>query len=177
MINSLKDYPNLSSRIEWGRITTQFILEEVSDEALISNISIVPIVGERYVMMKLDTGVWELAGGTLKENEPYLDALRREVQEELGAELNSYHIMGHFRCSSKADQPYLPHIPHPHFIRLVGYGEVRLIGKPLNPPDGERVIAVDVVEIAEAIHRFEEINRHDLAELYRLAHIIRMSEK
>ncbi|MCQ6562112.1 NUDIX hydrolase [Paenibacillus mendelii] len=177
MIISLKDFPILSTKVEWGRITTQFTLEAVEDEALISNISIVPVIGDRYVMMKLDTGVWELAGGTLKRDEPYLDALRREVQEELGAELIAYHVLGHFRCSSRAEQPYLPHIPHPDFIRLVGYGEVRLIGEPLNPPDGEKVILVDVVGIEEAIRRFEEINRRDLSELYRLVHLTRTSEK
>ncbi|UVI27495.1 NUDIX hydrolase [Paenibacillus spongiae] len=171
----LSEFPVLAGPMNWGVITSQFTLEQVSNETLISNISMIPTVGDRYVMMKLDTGAWELAGGTLKPNEAYLDALRREIREELGADLKSYTIIGHFRCSSKADRPYLPHIPHPSFIRLVGYGEVTITGDPLNPPDGEKVVTVEVVTIHEAVRRFEQINRLDLAELYRLVHEIRMA--
>jgi hypothetical protein len=58
-------------------------------------------------------------------------------------------------------------------VRLVGYGEVQLVGKPLNPEDGEQVIAVEVVDINEAIARFESCQRYDIAQLYKLAHEIR----
>ncbi|CAM3949002.1 hypothetical protein L1N85_00500 [Paenibacillus alkaliterrae] len=68
---------------------------------------------------------------------------------------------------------YRPHIPHPDFVRLVGYGEVKLVGEPLNPPDGEQVIAVEMVDIDEAVRKFEEIGRSDIAELYKMAHRIR----
>ena len=50
---------------------------------------------------------------------------------------------------------------------------LKIVGEPLNPSDGEQVIAVEVVEIEEAIKRFEQINRFDIAELYKLAHIIK----
>lgn len=35
------------------------------------------------------------------------------------------------------------------------------------------MIAVEVVEISEAIRRFEEQNRYDIADMYRLAYVLR----
>ncbi|RCW50027.1 NUDIX hydrolase [Paenibacillus prosopidis] len=170
MNSSLNHFPTLSKGIVMGYVENCFSLEYEVDESLVSNISIIPTVGDQYVVMQLDNGKWELAGGTLEPNEHYMHALVREVKEELGAELVSYTLFGCFKCHSAADEPYRPHIPHPDFVRLVGYGEVKLVGSPLNPPDGEQVIAVDVVGIDEAVRRFEEIGRPDIAELYKMAH-------
>ncbi|MFC5653408.1 NUDIX domain-containing protein [Paenibacillus solisilvae] len=167
------DYPTLSGIIDWDIVTAKFTTEQAADESLISNISIAPVVGDSYVMMQVESGKWELAGGTLEPAEPYMDALKREVKEELGAELVSYTRIGHFKCQSAAEGPFRSHIPHPHFIRLVGYGEVHIVGAPLNPPDGEQVVAVEIVSIEEAVRRFEAIDRYDIAELYRLAHNMR----
>ncbi|OMF37522.1 NUDIX hydrolase [Paenibacillus sp. FSL H8-0548] len=170
---TLNQYPALSKGIVWGAVENCFSLDYEVDEASISNISIIPMVGDQYVIMKIDNGKWELIGGTLEPDEFYMDALVREVKEEIGAELVNYKPFGCFKCQSSASEPYRPHIPHPHFVRLVGYGEVHIVGAPLNPPDGEQVIAVEVVAIEEAIRRFEEIDRHDIAELYRMAHELR----
>ncbi|MFC0329667.1 NUDIX hydrolase [Paenibacillus sepulcri] len=169
----LSGLPTLSGWIDWDIVKSRFTVESPTDESLISNISIIPTVGNRYVMIQSDNGRWELPGGTLEPNEHYREALRREVQEELGANLLDYEIFGHFKCRSFAENPFRAHIPHPHFIRLVGYGEVELVGKPLNPPDAEQIAVVDVVEIEEAVRRLEASDRHDIAELYKLAHLIR----
>jgi len=169
----LSGLPTLSDWIDWEIVKSRFDVEEVTDESLISNISIIPTVGDQYVMIQLDNGRWELPGGTLEPGEHYSEALRREVREELGAELLSYEIFGHFKCRSIAEQPFRSHIPHPNFIRLVGYGEVELTGNPLNPPDAEQVAMVELVDIEEAVRRLEAGGRYDIAELYRLAHLIR----
>lgn len=170
MAITLNQYPALSKGIVWGFVENCFSLDYEVDAASVSNISIIPTVGDQYVVMKIDNGKWELIGGTLEPEEHYLDALEREVMEEIGAELVSYTLFGCFKCHSSASKPYRPHIPHPHFVRLVGYGEVSIVAEPLNPPDGEQVIAVEVVDIDEAVRRFEEIGRSDIAELYRMAH-------
>jgi 8-oxo-dGTP diphosphatase len=170
---SLNDFPALSKGIVWGAVENCFTPDYKVDEALVSNISIIPTVGDRYAVMQLEDGRWELAGGTLEPEEHHMDALVREVKEELGAELLSYTLFGCFACHSSAKEPYRPHIPHPHFVRLVGYGEVELVGDPLNPPDGEQVAVVDVVGIDEAVKRFRAIGRSDIAELYWMAHRIR----
>lgn len=169
----LQDLPTLSSTIEWGPVKANFKLNHAIDEALVSNVTIIPYVGNKYVIFQVANGNWELPGGTLEAGERYLEALKREVMEELGGELISYHIFGQFDCESVADAPYKPHIPHPNFVRVVGCGEVNIVGQPLNPEDGEQVIAVEVVEIEEAIHRLEGNGRYDIAELYKLAHLLR----
>jgi 8-oxo-dGTP pyrophosphatase MutT (NUDIX family) len=167
---TLNQYPALSKGIVWGFVENCFSLDYEVDTASVSNISIIPTVGDKYVVMKIDNGKWELIGGTLEPNEHHMEALEREVKEELGAELVDYTLFGCFKCHSSASEPYRPHIPHPHFVRLVGYGEVKIVGKPLNPPDGEQVIAVEAVDIDEAVKLFEEIGRSDIAELYMMAH-------
>ncbi|MCA0753938.1 NUDIX hydrolase [Paenibacillus sp. N4] len=177
MHNELSTFPVLSKGIVMGFVENCFSLDFNVDEASISNISIIPTVGDRYVVMKIDNGKWELAGGTLEPGEHHLRALEREVMEELGAELVTYEPFGCFKCHSFAKEPYRPHIPHPDFVRLIGYGEVRLVGKPLNPPDGEQVIAVELVDIDEAVNRFNSIGRQDIAELYRLADQIRRQKQ
>ncbi|GGD55703.1 NUDIX hydrolase [Paenibacillus nasutitermitis] len=180
VLSRRQDYLNsltvLSDWIDWEIVKSRFTVDEVTDEAFISNISIIPTVGSKYVMIQLENGRWELPGGTLEPGEHYKDALQREVQEELGANLLTYEIFGHFKCRSIAEKPFRAHIPHPHFIRLVGFGEVELVGKPLNPLDAEQVAVVDVVDIDEAVRRLEAGGRYDIADLYKLAHYIR-SEK
>ncbi|WP_054958524.1 NUDIX hydrolase [Paenibacillus dakarensis] len=170
---NIKEFPTLSHSIDWGIVKADFTFTNTVEEALISNVSIIPCVGNKYVIFQIDNGMWELPGGTLEPGEGYMDALRREVMEELGGELITYEVIGQFDCESSAEKPYKPHIPHPKFVRIVGYGEVNLVGKPLNPVDGEQVISVETVDIEEAINRFEEIDRHDIAELYKLVDLIR----
>ncbi|WP_413376534.1 NUDIX hydrolase [Paenibacillus taichungensis] len=168
-----EQFPALSTSIHWGIVKAEFRLNDIVDETLVSNVSIIPFVGKQVVVFQIDNGKWELPGGTLEVGEKYMDGLEREVMEELGAKLVTYRVFGQFHCMSSAPESYRPHIPHPHFVRLIGYGEVELVGQPLNPVDGEQVIAVEVVEIGEAIKRFEEQNRYDIAEMYRLAYLLR----
>ncbi|WP_317890080.1 NUDIX hydrolase [Paenibacillus sabuli] len=167
-------YPALAQPIQWGPVEARFQLSEQVDEAAVSNVSIIPYSGDRYVVFQVEGGTWELPGGTLEPGERYPQALAREVREELGAELLHYRVFGQFHCRSCAEQPYRPHIPHPAFTRLVGYGEVRLVGPPLNPADGEQVIAVEAVPLEEAVRRLLQAGRSDIADLYRLAHAVRM---
>jgi 8-oxo-dGTP diphosphatase len=52
---------------------------------------------------------------------------------------------------SGLDAPFRPHLPHPEFHQVVTYAEVDLVGTPTNPPDGERVLSVELVPVDEAI--------------------------
>ncbi|ANF98785.1 NUDIX hydrolase [Paenibacillus bovis] len=163
----------LSADIHWGPVTARFqVWSDVVwlNPELISNVSIVPMVGDQLVMIQLTDGRWELPGGTLEKDEPYLDALQREVEEEMGGTLLDYRVFGYFDCESAAEKPYRPYISHPRFIRLAGYGQVQLGGAPLNPPDGEQIARVDVVGIEEAVDRFERTGRSDLADFYRMGY-------
>lgn len=176
-MNDIADYlenlPTLKEPIRWGNISSQFKLGKVYNEALVSNVSIIPFVGSKCVVIQLDDGRWELPGGTLEPGENYLECLGREVLEELGAELSNFEVFGYFDCFSSAGEPYRPHIPHPNFIRLVGLGEVRIVSEPLNPIGGEKVVAVEAVSIDEAVKRFKAVDRFDIADLYKLAYRIK----
>lgn len=163
-------YPTLSAPIWWEPVESVFSPGMCGDERLVSNVSLIPTVGGRYVMMQLEDGKWELIGGTLEPGEAYMSGLKRELMEEIGAELADFEIVGHFSCLSRAEHPYRSHIPHPRFFRLIGTGEVKLVAAPLNPPDGEKVARVELMDIDEATALFRSQGRHDIAELYQFAH-------
>ena len=136
---------------------------------LISNVNLVPFKGDRWLILRLQTGEWEVPGGTLEPGETYSDTISRELIEEAGVRLITFELLGAWHCFSTAPKPYRPHLPHPEFYRLVGYGAVEIIGSPENPEDGEQVASVEFVTIEEAAQRFRSINRFELAELYQLA--------
>lgn len=173
MSNNLKNFPTLNQPIQSGTVTRKFVLHSKFDDSLVGNVSIIPTTKDKYVVMKLSNGSWELAGGTLEPDETYLECLRREVMEELGAELVDFRVFGYFECTNCANQPYRPHLPFPNFVRVVGTGEVNIMTEPTNPEGGEEVVAVEALDIEEAVKRYTEIGRLDIAELYLLAHQIR----
>jgi 8-oxo-dGTP pyrophosphatase MutT (NUDIX family) len=101
-----------------------------------------------------------------------MDTLRRELLEEAGARLVDFHLYGLMVTHNSAPQPYRPHLPHPVSHRLIGYGQVVIVGKPGNPVDGEKVLRVEVVTLGQALAWFRETGQGWLAELYQLAEII-----
>ena len=168
------NFPNLFADTTWGTVTCRFEpLNEMPPLDLISNVNLVPFKGDRWLMLRLQTGEWEVPGGTLEPGESYADAISRELIEEAGARLITFEPLGAWHCFSTASKPYRPHLPHPEFYRLVGYGAVEIIGNPENPEGGEQVASVEFVTIEEAAQRFRSINRFELAELYQLTARIR----
>ncbi|MEZ4563743.1 MAG: hypothetical protein R2853_13505 [Thermomicrobiales bacterium] len=66
------------------------------------------------------------------------------------------------------NEPYRPHLPHPDFYRVVGFGEIALVGSPTNPPESEDVDEVSVMPVGAAEDLFRVWRRPDIAALYRL---------
>jgi len=158
----------------WGTVSASFQqLTSPPPLELTSSVNIVPVVGERWLLIRLQDGSYEVPGGTREAGEALLETAARELREEAGAELIRFNVFGAWWCHSARSAPYKPHLPHPDFYRVVGWGEVRLVGAPTNPADGEQVAAVELVTLDQAAARFSGGGRPDLADLYRLAAHVR----
>lgn len=172
----LEQYPHLFREVTWpwGPTRARFVLlNDAPPGRLIANVNIAPYTGDKWVMIRLRDGSWEIPGGTLEPDELYTETLRRELREEVGARLVSFQLFGAWHCFSLAEEPYRPHLPFPEHYRLAGLGEIELINEPENPPGAEEVAAIKTVPLESAVARFVSAGRPDLAELYQLAAQIR----
>lgn len=177
----LADYPDLAQpfRWKWGPIDASFeLLDEIPGDELISNVRIVPFVGEQVVILKMDDGQWNHPGGTLEPGEPYVETARRELVEEAGAKLLSLKPFGLIRCHSYAEKPFRPHMAHPDFFQIVVTADVELVSEPTNPAEeNEQTVSVQTLSLGEAVERFK--TREDggawMADMYRLGAKVRES--
>jgi 8-oxo-dGTP pyrophosphatase MutT (NUDIX family) len=172
MAANIVDFPHLFAETDLGspQITARFG-RRYAPPPLISNTYCVSFVGDQCVLVTLADGAVEVTGGTLEPDEPYEDALRRELLEEAGAHLLSFAPLGAWRTQSSSSKPFRPHLPHPIAYRYVVHAEVELVSQPTNV--GEQVTAVEVVPVDAAAARFRAIGRPELAELYLLAALVR----
>ena len=172
-------YPELFREMHWawGPITAQFRLTDVApEESTISQVRIVPFIGNRVVIIDKGENQWDHPGGTLEPGESWVDAMRREALEEAGAEILNFNVFGSLDCVSQNEQPYRQHLPFPNFSQVVVYADVELASNPHAPREGdfEEIKQVKVVKLDEAVGRLKQ--RTDgswQADMYLLANELR----
>lgn len=173
-----RDYPVLFRRTEmtWAPIKARFaLLGGEIDLGLVARVYVVPFIGEDCVVVGFgaDGSDWGPAGGGLEPGETYQAALDRELREEAGARLRGYTPFGILHCRSHAPR-YRPHLPHPDYDCLYGYGDVELVGPPEVPVEGgEGIAAVEVLPPDQAVALLAGNGRAWEADLYRLATTLR----
>lgn len=166
--NAAGRFPELFAPGRRGPVSWTFRLIEAEPcEADVANVNVIAHTASGWVVLVLGDGRPEAPGGTREPGEAIEATLRRELMEEAGARLESFEPFGAWDCVSTAEAPYRPHLPHPRFQRLVGVGQVELVGKP-TIGDGEDVVEVLTVSLEEAQARFRAVGRGDLADLYGL---------
>lgn len=168
----LTGYPALTTPLRWGNVhLTGFRrLHELPDVDAVQSVNVVPFVGNDCVVITVANDDVSLPGGTMERGETFLETARREIREEVGAEILSLTLVGQWDCHSDDPEPWRAHLPHPDFIRLVLCGEIAIVGPAENPEDAEQISRVDVVPLDVAVSFLASSGRRELAELYRLAH-------
>ena len=77
--------------------------------------------------------------------------------EEAGAVLHGElrYFSAHVADSNR-EKPYRPHLPHPRAYWAYAVADVRVVGVPTNPRDGERVVEVLTLPAAAAADYIHE---------------------
>ena len=158
-----------STRIDW-----QFELGDMWDAPDVSNVVVVPFVGDDVVVVKAPWGFAPVSG-TLEPGEHWCDAAVRELMEEAGAapaiepaDGPPLHPFGAYLCRSHAAAPYRDHLPWPAYRRVIAWAEVQIVGPPTQPEGGERIDEVRVLDVDAAAALLDAEPPPDAA-IYRLA--------
>jgi len=163
-------YPTLLAPLDTPGATGAFVPgDQAPSEELIGNAYLVPRLGEQWLYMIEAGGRLQFPGGKKEPGEHHRETLRREVLEELGAEIVDAFVVGHWLTHSKRERPFRPHLPHPVSAAVVYCGEVRLVGSPGNPVGAKETESVVAATLRNAVQALRAGDRHDLADLYLLA--------
>jgi len=129
----------------------------------VSRLHLVAVTADgKIVVCRSEQGWRFLPGGTREPGEALDDLARRELMEEAGAVLQGglHYISAHV-ADSHQEKPFRPHLPHPRAYWAYFTAQVRVIGLPTNPPDGERVVevlALPPTEAAEYLQSYDPVH-------------------
>lgn len=117
---------------------------EAAPEDLVARLHLVAVTEAGEVVVCRSEQGWRfLPGGTREPGESLDELARRELMEEAGAVLDGElrYFSAHVADSARV-KPYRPHLPHPRGYWAYAVADVRVVGVPTNPHDGEAVVEV-----------------------------------
>jgi len=140
---------------------------------LIGNVYVLPYIGDDWIYIVEENRGPKFPGGKIEPQENYMNAARRELQEEAGAELINYTVFAAWYTHSKSEKPHRPHLPHPVSYGLLGYGEVALTGEPTNPEGAGKTVSVKQGQLSDVVKEFTADQLSGMStycgQLYRMA--------
>lgn len=137
--------------------------------SMVANVRVVPFLDDgRCVLAKAAEFGWMVPGGTREPGETPLETAVREMREEIGATLVSYRPIGADWCVTTGPV-YRPHLPHPEFCMVYGWGDVELDGPPEPVVGGETIVEVRPMSVPDAINLLLDVGQADGAAIVRLA--------
>lgn len=168
-------WPALAAQHQWRNLTIfPFVLTDTLPPLdQVQSVNMVPFQEDKVHIPITREGGIVLPGGTRERGESLEETLARELDEELGAVARSATLLGYWPCFSRDPQPWRPHLSHPDFLRVVFYGEVRLVKPPTNPDDGEYIARIMSLPPARAVSWLRASARPELADLHDLAATLR----
>lgn len=132
-------------------------------ESLVSRLHLVALTkAGNVVVCESDLGWRFMPGGRREPGESVRDLASRELNEEAGARLLTDPVVfGAFQATSRRDQPYRPHLPHPRAFWAYASARVEVTGRPTSPADGEQIVAVHELAPMEAIAFLRSHDEHE----------------
>ncbi|MFC5184969.1 NUDIX hydrolase [Actinomadura harenae] len=158
----------------WRSVTSYFE-DTIPTREVVSNVHVVPFVGSRVVLLHARESGWGPSGGTVQDGEPIDSCVRRELAEEIGAEVRRYELFGQWNSFTTAATAYRPWLPHPRFSIALGWADVLITSS--SQDDGgvemESITEVVIMPVQGAVRRLADHGEHHLAALYQLAYEVR----
>jgi len=163
--------PSLANDIRWGNTTLTGChpITGIPRSPLLQSVNLVPFVDDGVLVITTDAGKLLLPGGTIERGETLRQTIDREMREETGYAIDTCYPFAILECFSHDDKPWREHLAHPEFERLLCFGDVHRIGVPENPAGAEHVARLELLPLHEAIQRFHNADRPELADIYTVA--------